>query len=65
MRPSSAVGNPGLRGGRARGKKVLTAIVVEVREPKGIGRCRMAPLTDASADSLHAFVTTTSSRAPR
>jgi len=57
MRPSSAVGNPGLRGGRARGKKVLTAIVVEVREPKGIGRCRMAPLTDASTDSLHAFVT--------
>ena len=50
-------GNPGLRGGRARGKKVLTAIVVEVREPKGIGRCRMAPLTDASANSLHAFVT--------
>jgi len=48
---------PGLRGGRARGKKVLTGIAVEVREPKGIGRCRMAPLTDASADSLHAFVT--------
>ena len=48
---------PGLRGGRARGKKVLTGIAVEVREPKGIGRCRMAPLTDASADSAHAFVT--------
>ena len=48
---------PGLRGGRARGKKVLTGIAVEVREPKGIGRCRMAPLADASADSLHAFVT--------
>src|SRR6266508_1769151 len=32
---------PGLRGGRARGKKVLTGIAVEVREPKGIGRCRM------------------------
>lgn len=48
---------PGLRGGRARGKKVLTCIAVEVREPKGLGRCRMAPLRDASAASLHAFVT--------
>lgn len=48
---------PGLRGGRARGKKVLTGIAVEVREPKGIGRCRIAPLADASADSLHGFVT--------
>ena len=48
---------PGLRGGRARGKKILTGIAVEVREPKGIGRCRMAPLADASAASLHAFVT--------
>ena len=46
----------GLAGGRARGKKVLTGIAVEVREPKGIGRCRIAPLADASADSLHAFV---------
>jgi hypothetical protein len=33
---------PGLRGGRAKGKKVLTGIGVEVKEPKGIGRCRMA-----------------------
>jgi transposase-like protein len=48
---------PGLRGGRARGKKVLTGIAVEIREPKGIGRCRMAPLADASAASLHPFVT--------
>jgi transposase-like protein len=47
---------PGLRGGRARGKKVLTAIAVEVHEPKGIGRCRILPLVDASADSLHTFV---------
>ncbi len=47
----------GLAGGRARGKKVLTGIAVEVREPKGLGRCRIAPLPDASADSLHAFVT--------
>ena len=48
---------PGLRGGRARGKKVLTGVAVEVSEPRGIGRCRMAPLVDASAESLHAFVT--------
>ncbi len=48
---------PGLRGGRAKGKKVLTGIAVELREPKGFGRCRMAPLGDASATSLHAFVT--------
>ena len=47
---------PGLRGGRQRGKKVLTGIAVEVREPKGIGRCRMAPLDDASGDTLAAFV---------
>jgi len=47
---------PGLPGGRARGKKVLTGIAVEVREPRGFGRCRMLPLADASAGSLHAFV---------
>ena len=46
----------GLRGGRARGKKVLTGIAVEVQKPKGLGRCRMLPLDDASATSLHAFV---------
>jgi transposase-like protein len=47
----------GLRGGRAKGKKVLTGIAVEVVEPQGFGRCRMLPLADASAASLHAFVT--------
>ena len=47
----------GLTGGRARGKKVLTGIAVEVLEPKGFGRCRMRPLLDASATSLHPFVT--------
>lgn len=47
---------PGLSGGRAKGKKVLTGVAVEVREPRGIGRCRMAPLADASSESLHAFV---------
>jgi transposase-like protein len=47
---------PGLSGGRARGKKILTGIAVEVQEPTGIGRCRMRPLIDASAASLHPFV---------
>jgi len=47
---------PGLPGGRARGKKVLTGIAVEVKELRGFGRCRMLPLADASAASLHAFV---------
>ncbi len=57
MRHSSEVRRAGLRGGRARGKKVLTGIAVEVTAPRGMGRCRMAPLSDASAKSLHAFVT--------
>jgi transposase-like protein len=48
---------PGLRGGRARGKKVLVGIAVEVKEPKGVGRCRMALLADGSSASLHPFVT--------
>jgi hypothetical protein len=48
---------PGLAGGRAKGKKVLTGIAVEVSEPKGIGRCRMAVLADGSAESLRPFVT--------
>jgi transposase-like protein len=47
----------GLAGGRARGKKVLTGIAVEVSEPRGIGRCRMQILADGSAESLHPFVT--------
>lgn len=48
---------PGLRGGRAKGKKVLVGVAVELRQPKGFGRCRMAPIADASAASLHPFVT--------
>jgi hypothetical protein len=46
----------GLRGGRQPGKKVLAGIAVEISEPKGIGRCRMAVLADASAASLRPFV---------
>ena len=37
-------GEPGLRGGRAKGKKSLVGIAVERIEPKGLGRCRIAPL---------------------
>jgi transposase-like protein len=48
---------PGLRGGRAKGKKTLVGIAVEVREPKGFGRCRMRILGDLSVASLHPFVT--------
>jgi len=48
---------PELPGDRAKGKKVLTGIAVEIKEPKGYGRCRMAPLADASSASLHPFVT--------
>ena len=48
---------PGLRGGRQKGKKTLVGVAVEVHEPKGFGRCRMQILPDASAASLHPFVT--------
>jgi transposase-like protein len=48
---------PGLRGGRQKGKKVLVGVAVEMREPRGFGRCRMGVLTDASATSLERFIT--------
>ena len=48
---------PGRRGGRQRGKKTLVGVAIEVHEPKGLGRCRIRILPDASADSLHRFVT--------
>jgi hypothetical protein len=47
---------PGLRGGRARGKKVLVAVAVELRQPRGFGRCRMGIISDASAKSLGEFI---------
>lgn len=46
----------GLSGGRAKGKKALVAVAVELREPKGFGRCRMRIIPDGSARTLHAFV---------
>jgi transposase-like protein len=45
-----------LSGGRAPGKKALVGIAVEVLDPRGFGRCRMAPVADGSAASLHPFV---------
>ena len=50
----SEMPEPGLRGGRARGKKVLTGIAVEVREPRGHRPHRMAPLMDAAVTALQA-----------
>lgn len=47
---------PGLRGGRAVGKKVLLGIAVEVGEDGDLGRCRMRLLPNASAASLQPFV---------
>ncbi len=47
---------PGLRGGRQKGKKVLVGVAVERSEPRGFGRCRMAPIPDASAESLRSFL---------
>jgi len=47
---------PGLSGGRAKGKKALVAIAVELKQPRGYGRCRMAILPDASSDTLDPMV---------
>jgi ISXO2-like transposase domain/Transposase zinc-ribbon domain len=47
---------PGLRGGRARGKKALVAIAVECRG-SGSGRTRLARIPDAGRRSLHEFIT--------
>ena len=48
---------PGLAGGRAKGKKALVAVAVEITEPKGFGRARMQVIPDGSAATLHGFVT--------
>ena len=43
--------------GGAKGKKSLVGVALELKETRGYGRCRMAILADASAASLHPFVT--------
>jgi len=50
-------GEPGLRGGRAKDKKALVGVAVEVLEPRGFGQARMQVLADGSAATLHPFVT--------
>jgi transposase-like protein len=50
---------PGLAGGRARGKKSLVVVAVEIIESKGFGRCRMKIIPDAAGETLHAFITDT------
>ena len=47
---------PGLRGGRQKGKKVMVGVAVEREEPKAFGRCRMVPIPDASAETLRSFL---------
>jgi hypothetical protein len=46
-----------LAGGRAKGKKALVAVAVELKQPKGFGRCRMRVIPDGSASTLHTFIT--------
>lgn len=46
---------PGLRGGRAKGKKVLVAIAIECRGAAS-GRVRLGRIPDLSACSLHGFI---------
>ncbi|EQD50272.1 hypothetical protein B1B_11296, partial [mine drainage metagenome] len=55
---------PGLRGGRQKGKKVLVGVAVELQAPRGLGRCRMGVLSDASAISLERFAPRTSRKDP-
>ena len=44
-------------GGRAPGQQVVTGLAVEVLPPRGFGRCRRRPLTEASSASRPPFVT--------
>jgi hypothetical protein len=46
---------PGLRGGRQKGKKALVIVAVEQRQ-KGFGRARMIPVADAKAKTVRAFL---------
>jgi transposase-like protein len=46
---------PGLRGGRQKGKKALVIVAVE-QKAKGFGRARMVPVPDARAETVRAFL---------
>jgi transposase-like protein len=50
---------PGLKGGREKGKKTLVVVAVEVGEERGLGRCRMRIIPDATGLTLQQFVTDT------
>ena len=56
---------PGLRGGRQKGKKVLVGVAVEREELRGFGRCRMVPIPDASSETLRSFLLETVEPAAR
>lgn len=47
----------GLAGGRAKGKKALVAVAVELCDSMGLGRCRMGIIPDGTAQTLHGFIT--------
>jgi len=47
---------PGLAGGRAKGRKAMVCVAVEVGPPHGFGRCRMQIIPDASAATLRSFL---------
>lgn len=49
--------HPGKRGRGAAGK-VLVAVAVEQRRPKGFGRCRIQVIPNAEADTLRSFLLT-------
>ncbi|MDQ2853163.1 MAG: IS1595 family transposase, partial [Actinomycetota bacterium] len=49
----------GLAGGRAKGKKTLVVVAVEINPPHGFGRCRMRTIPNGTATTLHAFITDT------
>jgi hypothetical protein len=42
--------------GRAVGKRILTRIAIDIVDPKGFKRCQMAPVADASPESLYSSV---------
>ena len=54
---------PGLRGGRQKGKKSLVAEAVEVREPKGFGRCSTGARRSVAARAATAMASTASPNA--
>jgi hypothetical protein len=47
---------PGLRGGRPKGKKVLVGVLVERSQSKGFGRARMVVLPAATGMTIQALV---------